>query len=304
MALVAVRGFRRSLGTGKSLSFVRPESTMRTIRQYIPTIFKRATRAVYYLSIDTYRSITKTRKPMTPPAMTSFLVGAGDFHAIGSGIRDSLVQETSLNKSSIVLEIGCGYGRVAAALTKLIIAPGRYDGIDIVERATQWCTEEISSQYSNFRFFHADVSNPYANDGKGQRASTFKLPFQDNTYDVVFLTSVFSHMRPTEIRAYLKEISRVLKAGGKCYATYYLVDDFARNQIYSRNASQDFKYDFGDFLSTHKRIPEQTIAVPELLIIGFYEEANLLIQEPIQYGSWTNRLQHHGYQDLIVATKP
>ncbi len=93
---------------------------MHTHRQYIPSFIKRALRALYYFSVDRYQSITRTRKAMTPPAMTSFLVGAGDFHAIGKGIKDSLLQKTNLNEDSIVLEIGCGYGRVAVALTELL----------------------------------------------------------------------------------------------------------------------------------------------------------------------------------------
>ncbi len=277
---------------------------MRTFRQYVPSILKRVVRAIYYFAMDTYRAITNTQPPLTPPLMTSFLVGGGDFHGIGNALKADLLRETELNASSTVLEIGCGYGRVAVALTKLLNLPGRYDGIDIVAPAIKWCLREIGSRYSNFRFFHADISNPYANKGIGQDASSYRIPFQDSTYDIVFLTSVFSHMRPAEIGAYLREISRVLKPGGQCYATYYLVDDFAQSQIASKSASQNFKYDFGDFLSTNKRIPEQTIAVSEHLVRAFYEKANLIVSEPIKYGLWANRPQYHGYQDLIVATKP
>ena len=99
---------------------------------------------------------------MSPPAMTALLVGGGDFAAIGAAIKHDLVVTTGLNKSSAILEIGCGYGRVAIALADLVSPPGRYDGVEIVEKAVEWCTNEITSRYPNFLFHHADVSNPYA----------------------------------------------------------------------------------------------------------------------------------------------
>lgn len=241
---------------------------------------------------------------MTPPAMAALLIGGGSFENIGKAFKHHLIKKTGLTANSIVLEIGCGYGRVAVALTDLICLPGRYDGVEIVEKAVEWCRKEITPHFPNFRFHHADVSNPYAKKEDGQSASTYRLPFEDNTYDVVYLTSVFSHMRPNEIRAYLNEISRVMNLHGKCFITYYLINNFVKSQIASKRASQDFCYDFGDFLSTHKRTPEHAIAVSESLIRSFYEEAGLVIDEPILYGSWAIGEKRFSYQDVIVATKP
>ncbi len=241
---------------------------------------------------------------MTPPAMASLLIGGGNFHNVGKAIKRNLVNKAGLNENSTVLEIGCGYGRIAVALTDLIVSPGRYDGIEIVEKAVDWCTKEVTPHYPNFRFYHADVSNPYAKCENGRSASTYRLPFEDNTYDLVYLTSVFSHMRPNDIRAYLNEISRVMKLHGKCFITYYLINSFVEDQIASKRALQDFRYDFGDFLSTHKRTPEHAIAVSESLIRSFYEEVGLVIDEPILYGSWAIGEKRFSYQDVIVATKP
>ena len=189
-------------------------------------------------------------------------------------------------------------------MTNLIVSPGRYDGVEIVEKAVKWCTKEITGNYSNFRFHHADVSNPYATRENGRSASAYQLPFDDNTYDVVYLTSVFSHMRPGDIKAYVNEISRVRKFQGKCFITYYVINDFVKAQLASNLASQDFRYDFGDFFSTHKRTPEHAIAVPESLVRGFYDEIELVTEEPILYGSWAVGEKRFSYQDVIVATKP
>ena len=37
--------------------------------------------------------------------------------------------------------------------------------------------------------------------------------------------SVFTHMRRREVANYLSEISRVLKPNGKCYITYFLINE-------------------------------------------------------------------------------
>ena len=94
---------------------------------------------------------------MRPPAMTALLVGSGDFVKIGSDIRDDLISKCRLSPTAAVLEIGCGYGRVAVALTSYLDQTGKYDGIDVVKDATDWCEKEISSRYPNFRFLYADV---------------------------------------------------------------------------------------------------------------------------------------------------
>ena len=277
---------------------------MENLRKYTPPFIKRIVKTVIYFCTDIYQYVTGTRKPMTPPAMASLLIGGGNFQNIGKAFKHNLINKTGLNKNSTVLEIGCGYGRVAVALTDLICLPGRYDGVEIVDKAVEWCKKEITPHYPNFVFHHADVANPYAKREGGRSASTYRLPFEDNTYDVVYLTSVFSHMRPSDIRAYLNEICRVMKMHGKCFITYYLINDFVEQQIASKQASQDFRYDFGDFLSTHKRTPEHAIAVSELLVRSFYEEAGLVIDEPILYGSWAIGEKRFSYQDVIVATKP
>lgn len=274
-----------------------------TIRQYIPARLKRMVRIATYWIIDKYYEMTGTRPPMTPPAMSALLVGSGDFKAIGKSLRSHLIEYCNMKPNSQVLEIGCGYGRVAIALSEFLNGEGSYDGVDVVKDATDWCTYEISKKYSNFRFHHADVSNPYAHKEVGQSAVEYRFPFSEGQFDVVFLTSVFSHMRPPEIEAYLKEIGRVLKVGGKCLATFYLLNDFSLKMISSRKSSQNFAYKFDGFLSTHSTTPEQTIAVYENQVREFHISAGLHIHEPVHYGSWSGRSSSKGYQDTMVSER-
>ena len=180
---------------------------------------------------------------------------------------------------------------------------GSYDGIEIIGKAVAWCRDEISTRYPHFRFHHADLRNPYSNPDGSSNASHYRLPFSNETFDFVFLTSVFSHMRPGEIDAYLAEISRVMKPGAKCFITYYLLDDFALERIRQRRASQPFYQEFDGFLSTSRSTPENTIAVPEGKVRQLYDGHDMDIEEPIRYGAWPGRERYLSYQDVVIAHK-
>lgn len=277
---------------------------LRGILRMLPVKLRRSMRFSLYALIDGYRAVFPSRNPMQPPARSTLLVGSGSFSRVGQSLMKDLIDKAGLERDSHVLEIGCGYGRVAVALTTYISASARYDGIDVVEDAVTWCKSEISSRHPNFRFYHAQVVNPYARSHKGVPANEYVFPFVDGSYDLVFLTSVFSHMRPGEIKAYLTEAARLLASGGKIYATFYLIDDEALASIREGVAAQNFQFDFGEFRSTEKAVPEQTIAVPLDAIRAFYLDTGLLIDEPIQKGNWSGERGASSYQDVIVATRP
>lgn len=276
---------------------------MTTIRQHIPLWFKRFVRIAVYGVLDTLDNITGRREPMIPPRMKSLVVGAGNFKKIGKDFRDYLIHHARLAPEHRVLEIGSGYGRMAVGLTDFLTPPGSYDGIEIINNAVNWCTKEISTRYPHFRFHHADINNPYSNpEGKGT-AAEYHVPFADGTFDLVFLTSVFSHMLPNDIDAYLSEINRTLKPNGCCFITYYLLNDFSQKQIHDRRASVPFYHSFDGYLSTSRRISENSIAVPESKIRELYQRYGLRIDEPILYGAWPGRDHFLTHQDVIVACK-
>lgn len=240
---------------------------------------------------------------MVPPHMTKLVVGSGDFKQTGLEFLGHLIRYAGLKPEHRVLEIGSGYGRIAAGLTNYIVSPGSYDGIEIIKKAVDWCTQEITTRYQYFRFCHADVVNPYSNREGRDSATDYQIPFPENSFDVVFLTSVFSHMPPREIDRYLGEIQRVLSENGRCFITYYLLNDYSLEQIRKGRASQPFYHSFDGFLSTSRTTPENTIACPEATIREFYAQNGLAIHEPILYGAWSGRERFLTYQDVIVATK-
>jgi SAM-dependent methyltransferase len=79
-----------------------------------------------------------------------------------------------------------------------------------------WCQQKITAKHPNFRFQVTNIYNP-CQSGKGrQKAHEYRFPYEDESFDAVFLASVFTYFVPKEMTRYVSEISRVLKKGGRC----------------------------------------------------------------------------------------
>jgi SAM-dependent methyltransferase len=158
-------------------------------------------------------------------------------------------------------------------------------------------------RHENFRFHHADVRNTEYNANGQHAAAEYRFPFDDATFDFVFLTSIFTHMRPPEVARYLAEIGRVLKPGGRCLVTWFLLNAESRALIADGRAELSFLYELDGCLITNKAVPEEAIAHPQELVQAMYESAGLSL-EPVRYGAWCGRASFLSYQDVCVALRP
>jgi SAM-dependent methyltransferase len=179
-------------------------------------------RRLFYLPIDMLEGISGKRDTLTPPRGMIF-VGSGDFKAQGQIMLAQLVTLAGLQPHEQVLDVGSGIGRVAVPLTQYLNKAGSYEGIDIVRTGVDWCQRKISRVHANFRFTHIDLKNDLYNLSTEQEAKGFVFPYTDNRFDVVFLFSVFTHMMPDDTANYLQQIARVMKPGGRCLATFFLL---------------------------------------------------------------------------------
>ncbi len=267
------------------------------LRKYVPWRWKRAGRLVVYSVLDAVDRFNPNRNPMVPPRTAKLAVGSGDYIGVGRHLRDCMVQE-GLRPEHRVLEIGSGYGRVALALTEYLTT-GSYDGVEIIQDGVDWANEQIGSRCPNFRFHHADVSNGYVDRGSGA-AVRYTFPFGADSFDFIYLTSVFTHMRPAEIAHYLKEMARMLAPKGRTFATFYLVDDFTLPRL-AAETGQRFPYALDDFFTSSLETPESAIAVRTKDVMRWYADAGLSV-ECIRYGSWSGRPNPLTWQDAVVAS--
>lgn len=266
----------------------------------IPNFLKPALKKPYYFSIDVIDSL-KGKDSMIPPRSMSF-VGDGDFEKIGEEFKNYFIELAKLQPSDRVLDVGCGIGRMAIPLTNYLSKEGEYWGFDIVKDRIGWCQSRISPRFSNFHFQHSEVYNKHYNPNGKVQAKDFQFPFDDESFDFIFLTSVFTHMLPADLENYLSEISRVLKPEGKCLITFFILNEESENLIRSGRSTLNFLYDIQGCKTISKNDPETAIAYREEFVLRLFKKYRLKIAQPIHYGSWCKRDVFLTYQDLIIAT--
>jgi SAM-dependent methyltransferase len=208
-----------------------------------------------------------------------------------------------LRPSERVLDVGCCCGQAAAALTKYLNRRGAYEGFDIVPLLVEWCVKNISPQYSNFRFRLSNVLNKYYNPTGASRASKYAFPYGSESFDFVFLKSVFTHMLPADMARYFSEIARVSKRGGRCLISFFLLNTESLLLINAGRSTQNFRFVCDGYRTTDENAPESAVAYDEETVRKVVQKSGLAIVEPIHYGSWCGRNDFVSYQDLIVAEK-
>lgn len=127
---------------------------------------------------------------------------------------------------SRVLEIGCGLGRVAFPLRYVLGEGGSYDGFEISHDKVDWLQRTFTPAWPAFRFAWADVRNTHYNPGGRTAAAEYEFPYEDDSFDLVLAPSVFTHMLPDAAANYLRETARVMRPGGRCLFSFFLLDNY------------------------------------------------------------------------------
>lgn len=271
------------------------------IKKYIPRSFKKLLRYSFLGLLDGFDFILGKRDSVIPPKRLIF-IGDGEFRKVGEEFFRHFVELGGLKKSDNVLDVGKGIGRMAIPLINYLDPNSRYEGIDIVESGINWCKKNITSKHPNFNFQLADIYNKAYNPKGRFKAGEYKFPFEDGSFDFVFLTSVFTHMLPKDLENYLMQISRVLTNGGKYLITFFLVNDESKKLIDNGLSTRNLQYKLDGFYSTDKKYPELATGYDELYVFDLYKKCGLIVNKTL-YGSWCGRKQYLSYQDIIIASK-
>ena len=270
----------------------------------VRSVFRRPLKplkTLYHRSAYGFGVVTGRRDPLVPPG-DLHSIGDGEFVGIGDEFLRYFVDLGNLRPQESVLDIGCGTGRMARPLTSYL-SDGSYDGIDIVDRSIAWCQRTYGTRFPKFRFHFLDAYNGVYNPTGKWDAREYRFPFADSAFDFVFLTSVFTHMLPTEMENYLSEISRMTKPGGRCLITYFLLNPDSRQRISAGQANRTFPHQVPGCRIQDAKHPEAAVAYDENRIREVYNEQGLEVLEPFRYGSWSGRQDGLSYQDIVLARK-
>jgi SAM-dependent methyltransferase len=224
--------------------------------------------------------------------------------AAGERYLRLFVELGGLQPDDAVLEPGCGTGRMAEPLTGYLSEAGSYDGFDIVADAIEWCERNIAASHPGFSFRHVDVANGSYNPDGRLDSTEFAFPYADESFDFVFLTSVFTHMLPPEVRHYLDEIQRVLRPRGRCFLTFFLLDGHALKAIRAGRAKRRFAPEGDGFRYDVEHRPEAAVAYRDEDARALIQGAGLRLHAPIEHGRWTGRPSRVGSQDVVVVERP
>ncbi|HVF71417.1 MAG TPA: class I SAM-dependent methyltransferase [Chthoniobacterales bacterium] len=121
------------------------------------------------------------------------------FEASGAGTSQFLLDNVGIKPTDVVLEIGCGVGRV---------------GKHLAPRCQRWIGADVSP---NMLKFAAERLRDFENVEFVELSGNDLKPIADNSIDLVYCTVVFMHLEGWDRYNYVIEAFRVLRPGGKLY---------------------------------------------------------------------------------------
>jgi SAM-dependent methyltransferase len=288
------------------LKSVVPVSVRKPVRRAVDFAYSKTTKSrtahAWLCDVhDAFDWVLGKSDPLVPPRKLVYGIGGELRH--GDHILGWLRDLAGLRPDETILDVGCGVGRVALPLTKYMSATGRYEGFDIIRENVGWCRQAITPRFPNFRFQHADVFNREYNPRGKHHGDTFRFSYSDETFDLVFLTSVFTHLMPKDAAHYLHEIGRVLRPGGRCLATFFLLNAESNSLIDAGQSSFAMEPVEGLCRFHSREVPEACIALDEVYIEESVRAAGLTIMPPVRYGCWCGRRSAYDFQDIVILRK-
>ena len=117
-------------------------------------------------------------------------------------LRERGLKFLDVQKGDVVLEIGFGTGFTLVELAKAVGETGRIYGVDVTPEMVQLAEKRLKKERITIKveLSEADARN---------------MPYEDNMFDAVYMSSVLELFDTPDIPKVLAEVKRVLKSNGK-----------------------------------------------------------------------------------------
>ena len=159
--------------------------------------------------------------------------------------------------------------------------------MDVDRAGIEWCSRHITPRDERFEFYHADCRNPSYNPKGFIDEEHYRFSHADSSFDLILLTSVFTHVLEAGFRNYMREIARLLAPRGVVYATvFFYPSQCSEHDVVFQDAH-------GHFAVGRDDRPTDAVAYRESFVREVVKDAGLSVVEPIAYGS----------QDVLLLTK-
>jgi len=176
-----------------------------------------------------------------------------------------------------ILDWGCGPGRVVRHLPLLINNDCQFYGTDYNKKYIDWCKKNIP----DVCFSLNELQPP--------------LKFENNTFEIIYGISVFTHLSEKMHFLWFDELLRILKPGGILFIT--LQGDAFTNKL---TDNEKFRYDKGDLVvKSNTKEGHRTYASfhPSLFVERLIQKNKILEHKP---GSVKNNKPE---QDIWIVKK-
>lgn len=232
-------------------------------------------------------------------------MGEDDERLVNTG-RDlaRLLVANGMSPDAAVLDVGCGYGRLALGLASGDIHRGSYVGFDILRKHVKWCQKNITAVDPRFRFAHIDARNERYNPSGAVDPDRVRFPVGPEHADLASVFSVFTHLHQSTIQHYLRELRRTLKPGAIAVSTWFLWDKQRLSKITADSCVYPMRYELDENTRyADATDPLHAIAYRISTVEGMITEAGLRIRAR-NLGSWDGWTTSSNFQDLLVIESP
>ncbi|HLP43479.1 MAG TPA: class I SAM-dependent methyltransferase [Fibrobacteria bacterium] len=237
--------------------------------------------------VDFVYRILSGQSYLPPRTLREFVGGAKGFNEVGRWFVDEFDRLGLAGPGCAIFDVGCGCGRLAYAFATSPKLAGRgitYVGMDIDRKSVDWCRRNIASKHPGFSFYHVDMRSVTYNPNGKHETGTYRFPHAESSFDLVILTSVFTHLLEDEVRQYFRELARVLKPGGTVYASFFTYREKREALEALPRRKTVFPHFHGNYALESEEFPENAVAFQEEYLKSMVADAGLTLKAAPMYG--------------------